>query len=625
MSVLYEDCDLNSKSNMFYLCEKESIKISQSFELDEFFQLNNEFCDNCKKELADNPKLINKSPKELFEKTNLSPYCNHKTCKDCNEILEPGAEFYSNDYPKRPILPLKQSYYLCGCTDSIWIPTYCFLLINESDEIPDDILEKKKENLEQGTFHWLGTSTFTDIECYGLINQVNVSRINKSDQQSMRKFLIKDLPLLTFFDKQLGEQFNSFFETSRTKEDLIRKSVNTYSVLYSLLLELVEEYLICLYLNPNKVGASMKVMNNSALLSSLTNTSLTLMRYSGLNFWYNLIEKTWDASVSKISSMIEPASKPHQITFTRFKKEEYVKEDKIREKIARKTTKLTKFAGKNILNRRHSLTSHLDFQKANKYPQASDYLTEKKFPNVPLSDFRECIENLMEIAGIISDYYNINICFDFDYIEELISTTSAPICDIKLLFNRIEHSYTLEFTKHDRYYFSITQDDIKEKQKELRNIECLKSEFSERNIQAMIDENTKQFIEFKFPQGKEYLREYLNDTPVADFGDGFIPLYKRFDHILVMAFDRFNRNRTDNTRLPFSKTEKLHINELRTIAGIPPNRDIQYQIGPKLQSWIESFEKLENVEPIEIYFECSGIDIYNSHTKLGMMEIQNSN
>jgi|GEM_PF-385845 len=89
-----------------------------------------------------------------------------------------------------------------------------------------------------------------------------------------------------------------------------------------------------------------------------------------------------------------------------------------------------------------------------------------------------------------------------------------------------------------------------------------------------------------------------------------------------MAFDRFNRNRTDNTRLPFSKTEKLHINELRTIAGIPPNRDIQYQIGPKLQSWIESFEKLENIEPIEIYFECSGIDIYNSHTKLGMMEIQ---
>ena len=70
-----------------------------------------------------------------------------------------------------------------------------------------------------------------------------------------------------------------------------------------------------------------------------------------------------------------------------------------------------------------------------------------------------------------------------------------------------------------------------------------------------------------------------------------------------------------------SKREKIKIDELRTIAAIQ-NRDILYQIGPQLQSWIESFEKLENVEPIEIYFECSGIDIYNPHTKLGMIEIQ---
>ena len=290
MPALYENLNSSLKTNIFYLGKKDSMKISQSFDLDEFFQLNNEFCDNCKKELGNNPKLINKSPKELMEKTNLSPHCNHKTCEKCNQILEPTEDFYSNDYPKRPILPLKQSYYLCGCTDSIWIPTYCFLLINKSDEIPDDIIEKEKENLEQGTFHWLGTSTFTDIECYGLINQASVSQINKSYQQGIRKFLIKDLPNLAFLDKQLREQFTSFFETSRTKEDLIRKSANTYSVLYSLLIELVEEYLICLYLNPNKVGASMKIMNNSAPLSSLTNTPLTLMRYSGLNFWYNLIE-----------------------------------------------------------------------------------------------------------------------------------------------------------------------------------------------------------------------------------------------------------------------------------------------------------------------------------------------
>ena len=285
MPALDENLDPSLNTSIFYLCEKGSIKISQSFDLDEFFQLNNEFCDNCKKDLGNNPKLTNKSPKELFEKTNLSPYCNHKTCKDCNQILKPTAEFYSNDYPKRPILPLKQSYYLCGCTDSIWIPTYCFFLINESDEIPDHIIEKEKENLERGTFHWSGMDTITDIECYGLINQANISQINKSyQQQSIRKFLIKDLPNLTFLDKQLPEQFSSFFETNRTKEDLIRKSVNTYSVLYSLLIELVEEYLICLYLNPNKVGASMKIMNNSAPLSSLTNTSLTLMEYSGLNF-----------------------------------------------------------------------------------------------------------------------------------------------------------------------------------------------------------------------------------------------------------------------------------------------------------------------------------------------------
>ena len=98
--------------------------------------------------------------------------------------------------------------------------------------------------------------------------------------------------------------------------------------------------------------------------------------------------------------MIESASKPHQITFTRFEKEEYVKEDKIREKIARKITKLRKLAEKNILNRRHTLTSHLDFQKANKYRHANDYLTEKKYPNVPLSDFRKCIKNLWN-----SQYY----------------------------------------------------------------------------------------------------------------------------------------------------------------------------------------------------------------------------
>ena len=622
MPALYENLNSSLNTNIFYLCEKDSIKISQSFDLDEFFQLNNEFCNNCKKDLGNNPKLTNKSPKELIEKTNLSPYCNHKTCKDCNQILEPTADFYSNDYPKRPILPLKQSYYLCGCTDSIWIPTYCFSLINESDEIPDDIIEKEKENLEQGTFHWLGTSTFTDIECYGLINQANVSRINKSyQQQSIRKFLIKDLPNLTFLDKQLREQFSSFFETNRTKEDLIRKSVNTYSVLYSLLIELVEEYLICLYLNPNKVGASVKIGNNSAPLSSLTNTPLTLMGYSGLNFWYNLIENTWDASVSKISSMIEPASKPHQITFTRFEKEEYVKENKIRKKIAQKIAELIKFGGKNILNRRHTLTSHLDFQKANKYPQASDYLTEKKFPNVPISDFRKCIEKLMKIADIVSDYYNVSICFDFDYIEELISLSSASMRDIELLFNRIEHSYTLEFTKHDRYYFPITQNDIEETQKELRNSEHLKSEFSEGNIRVVIDKDTKQFIRFKFPPEKEYLHKYLNDHSVIKGKDGFIPIYKQFDHILVKAFDRFNKNRTDNTHLPFSKTEKLRIDKLRTIVDIR-RRDIQYQIGPQLQSWIESFEKLENVEPIEIYFECSGIDIYNHHTKLGMIEIQ---
>lgn len=227
----------------------------------------------------------------------------------------------------------------------------------------------------------------------------------------------------------------------------------------------------------------------------------------------------------------------------------------------------------------------------------------------------------MGIANIISGYYNINISFDFDSVEELIALSSTSMRDIKLLFERIEHSYTLAFTKHDRYCFSITQNDIEGKQKELQNSECLKSEFNKGNIQAVIDENTKQFIGLKFPQRKEYLREYLNDPPVAIFGDRISHIPKQFDHVLVMAFDRFNRNRTDNTHLPFSKTEKLHIDEFKTIAGIH-NRDIQYQIGPKLQSWIESFEKLENVKPIEIYFESSGIDIYNRYKRLGIMEVQ---
>ena len=195
---------------------------------------------------------------------------------------------------------------------------------------------------------------------------------------------------------------------------------------------------------------------------------------------------------------------------------------------------------------------------------------------------------------------------------------------IECLFNRIEHSYTLEVTKHDRYYFSITRDDIAEKQKELRNIECLESEFSEGNIQVVIDQDTKQITGYKIHPEKEYLLEYLNDPPFARFEGGLSLIPPQFDHILVMAFDRFNRNRTDKTHLPFSKMEKLHIDEFKTTAYMR-DRDIQYQIGPKLQSWIESFEKLENVEPIEIYFECSGIDIYTPHIISGTIEIQDSN
>ena len=47
--------------------------------------------------------------------------------------------------------------------------------MNESDKIPDDIAEKEKASLERGTFRWLGTTSITDIECYGLINQAKLS------------------------------------------------------------------------------------------------------------------------------------------------------------------------------------------------------------------------------------------------------------------------------------------------------------------------------------------------------------------------------------------------------------------------------------------------------------------
>ena len=625
MSELHDNLNSNLRSNIFFLCEKESVKISQSFDLDKFFELNNEFCDNCKEVLGNSPELISKSPKELLEVSGLSPYCNHKTCKNCNKVLNPIEEFYSNDYSKHPILPIKQSYYLCDCTDSIWLPTYCFLLMDESDKIPDDIAEKEKESLERGTFHWLGTTTITDTECYGLINQAKLSMAGDfEEQRGVRKFLIKDLPNLTFLDKQLTKQFTPFFETSRTKEDLIRKSVNTYSVLYSLLMELVEEYLICLNLNPSIVASSMRIKNRSNPFARLTNPSLTLMNYSGISFWYHLIESTWDASVSKVSSMIEPVNKPHQITFTRFEKEEYVKECEIREEITLKIVELRKFAKeKGISARRHTLTSHLDFEKTGKYRSANDFLAEKKYPKVPLSDFRECVERLMKIANVIADYYGVNMSFDFGFVEELIALASASMRDTTLLFNRIEHSYTLEFTKHDRYCFSITQSDIEETQKDLQNSESFMSEFRKGNIQIVVDKDSEQVIDLRCLPEKEYLLEYLNDLDLRFFrtSEGkYFPHIREPDHILVTAFNRFNENRTDSTRLPFSKNERLRIDKLKTVVDIQ-NRDILYQIGPKLRSWIDAFERFESVGPIEIYFECFGIDTYNP-ARLGIMEIQ---
>ena len=166
--------------------------------------------------------------------------------------------------------------------------------------------------------------------------------------------------------------------------------------------------------------------------------------------------------------------------------------------------------------------------------------------------------------------------------EELIGLSSTPMRDIELLFERIEHSYTLQFTKHDRYYFPITQNDIEETQKELRNSEHLKSEINEGNIPVVIDEDTKQFRRLECPPEKEYLLEYLNDPAIlVDENGQFLNfIYKEFDHILVKAFDRFNRDRSDNTHLPFSKREKIEIDKLKTIVDIR-HRDIQYQIGPK--------------------------------------------
>ena len=626
MFELHDILNSNSRSSIFFLCEKENIKISQSFDLDKFFELNNEFCDNCKEVLGNNPDFISKSPKELLERSGLSPYCNHKTCKDCNKVLKPIEEFYSNDYLKHPILPIKQSYYLCDCTDSIWLPTYCFLLMNESDKIPDDIAEKEKESLEQETFHWLGTTTITDIECYGLINQAKLSMAGDfEEQKGVRKFLIKDLPNLTFLDSQLTQQISPFFQTSRTSEDLIRKSVNTYSVLYSLLIELVEEYSICLNLNPSIAGASMILMNRSMnLTGSRTNPPITLMNYSGISFWYDLIENTWDASVSKINSMIERAGDPHQITFRRFEKEEYVTESEIRDKIILKITELNEFAkDKGISTRRHALTSHLNFEGANTYLSANDFLATKKFPKVPLTEFRECVEKLMEVASIIADYYGVNISFDLDFVEELITLASPTMRDIKRLFNKIERSYTLDFTKHDRYSFSITQTDIEETQKDLQYRESFMSEFREGNIEIVVNRDSQQVIGLRCSPEKEYLLQNLAELDIRFFRtpEGkYFPHIRELDHILVTVFNRFNESRSDRIRLPFSKREQLLIDELKTVINIR-NRDIGYEIGPKLRSWIDAFERFESVEPIEIYFECFGIDTHNP-TSLGIMEIQ---